>query len=120
MGYGLPAITKVTNNLKVMKIMKASGRTDREIAEYMGIDVKTFNDVVNGDDYIKEVYEKAQTYLVSEIENKFLENVMEELDGGNNDNAKWVLERLNPKYAKKEQVEISVKTIDDIIREKVE
>ena len=97
--------------------MKASGYKDTEIAKYIGVTTKELLDAVANDDYIRGIWDKAQEELVSEIEAKFLTNVMAQLEDGDNGDAKWVLERLNKKYQKKETVEMTVKSIDDIINE---
>lgn len=107
---------KIIQNIKVVKIMKASKYTDSDIAKYLGISVKDFLEAIDSDPYLKEVFESAQEKLVSEIESKFLEAVMAQLENGKTEDAKWVLERTTGKYSKKEQVELNVKNIDDIIR----
>ena len=107
---------RILQNLKVIKAMKAAGYTDREIARYCGMNVTTFLKMINEDDYLKEVYENAQDKLTAEIEAKFLEKVMEKLEEGDTTDAKWVLERTTDKYNKKDKVDLSVKTIDDIIK----
>lgn len=108
---------KIIMNIKILKIMKASGYKDTEIAKYIGVTTKELLDAVANDDYIRGIWDKAQEELVSEIEAKFLTNVMAQLEDGDNGDAKWVLERLNKKYQKKETVEMTVKSIDDIINE---
>ena len=107
---------RILQNLKVIKAMKASGYTDREIARYCGMNVTTFLKIISEDEYLKEVYENAQDKLTADIEAKFLEKVMEKLEGGDTTDAKWVLERTTDKYNKKDKVDLSVKTIDDIIK----
>jgi transcription elongation factor GreA-like protein len=108
---------KIIQNIKTITIMKSCGYTDREIADYVGMGVREFLEKVNGDEYLKEVYEKAGEKMASEIERGFLELVMRDLEEGKGENARFVLERTNRKYAKKEQVDVTIKTIDEIIRE---
>jgi orotate phosphoribosyltransferase-like protein len=107
---------RIVQNLKIIKIMKATGYTDKEIADYVSVSIKDFLAIIDGDVYLKEVYEKAQEKLATDIEKKFLENVMDQLDMGDNTDAKWLLERTNKKYNKKDQLEVNIKSIDDIIR----
>lgn len=105
-------------NLKLIKILKSSGKTDREIAEALGIKITEFMKVLSEDDYIKEVYEKAQDKVVSEVEAKFVETMLAKLEAQDTADAKWYLEKTSGKYAKKEQITVTTKTIDDIVREK--
>lgn len=107
---------KIVQNLKVIKIMKSTGYTDKEIAHYCGVSIKDFLTIIGGDVYLKEVWEKAQEKLATDIERKFLENVLDQLDNGDNTDAKWLLERTNQKYNKKETLDVNIKSIDDIIR----
>ena len=107
---------KVVQNLKVIKIMKSTGYTDKEIADYLNISTLNLLKIIEEDIYLKEVWEQAQEKLASEIERKFLENVLSQLADGDNTDAKWLLERTHKKYNKKDTLEVSVKTIDDIIR----
>lgn len=107
---------RIIQNLKVIKAMKAAGYTDSEIARYCGMSVTNFLKIINEDDYLKEVYEHAQDKLTSEIEAKFLEKVMEKLESGDTADAKWVLERTTDKYNKKDKMDLSITTIDDIIK----
>lgn len=107
---------RVIQNLKIVKIMKSTGYTDKEIADYLKMSVKDFLAVIESDTYIKEVFEQAQEKLASEIEKKFLENVLMQLDSGDNTDAKWLLERTHKKYNKKDTLDVTIKSIDDIIR----
>jgi len=109
-------INKVIQNLKIITIMKATGKTDKEVADYLGLKVKDFLEVIASDSYLTEVWEKAQDKLVSDIEQKFLENTLLQLEEGDNTDAKWILERTSKKYQKKDQLDVSVTSIDDIIR----
>jgi orotate phosphoribosyltransferase-like protein len=107
---------RIVQNLKVIKIMKSTGYTDKEIADYLNVSIKVLLDTIENDVYLKEVWEQAQEKLASEIEKKFLENVLMQLDEGDNTDAKWLLERTHKKYNKKDTIEVNVKSIDDIIR----
>ena len=97
--------------------MKSCAYSDSDIADYMGLGVKEFIDIIQGDEYLKGVYESAQEKLASDIEKKFLENVLTNLDNGDNTDAKWILERTSKKYTKKDTVDVNIRSIDDIIRE---
>ena len=108
----------IIQNLKLITIMKATGKTDKEIADYLGLKTKEFLEAIAGDTYLTEVWEKAQDKLVSDIEQKFLENTLLQLENGDNTDAKWILERTSKKYQKKDQVDVSITSIDDIIRGK--
>lgn len=111
------AVKVLQNNLKKLKVLRSVGKTDSEIAHAMGMDTKTFLDAVESEIYIKELYEKSGDALLQDIESKFLENVLEDLEKGKNEDAKWVLERRTDKYVKKEKTELSGGlTIDEIIR----
>jgi hypothetical protein len=107
---------KIIQNLKIITIMKSTNYTDKEIADYVGVPIKDFLEIIAGDGYLNEVYQKAQEKLASEIEKKFLENTMAQLEEGDNTDAKWILERTHKKYQKKEQLDVSLTSIDDIIR----
>lgn len=107
---------KIVQNLKIIKIMKATGYKDKEIADYVGVSIKDFLTVIEGDQYLKEVWEEAQEKLATDIERKFLENVLTQLDMGDNTDAKWLLERTHKKYNKKDTLDVNIKSIDDIIR----
>jgi predicted transcriptional regulator len=107
---------KILQNIKVVTIMKTCNYTDKEIADYLGISSRQFLDAIAGDVYLSEVYQKAQEKLASDIEKKFLENTLAQLENGDNTDAKWILERTNKKYQKKDAVDVSITSIDDIIR----
>lgn len=109
---------KIIANLKPIILMKASGKTDREIADYVGMPVKTFLDKIESEPYIKEQWENATDRFVSDIEMKFLQRLEEEVEMGEMSNAKWFLERRSEKYKKNETVDVNVRSIDDIIKEK--
>lgn len=106
----------VMQNLKLIKILKSSGKTDREIAKILDIKLSEFMKVLSEDDYIKEVYDNAQDKMISEVEAKFLEKVLEKLEEGETADAKWYLEKTSTKYTKKEQVSVTMQSIDDIVR----
>lgn len=106
----------IVQNLKVITIMKSCGYKDKEIADYLGIKITELLETIGADSYLTEVYEKAQEKLASDIERKFVENTLAQLENGDNTDAKWILERTSKKYQKKEQVDVSVTSIDDIIR----
>jgi len=112
-------IDNIIQNLKVIIIMKATNRTDKEIADYLGLKTKDLLEAIASDAYLTEVWEKAQDKLVSDIEQKFLENTLLRLEEGDNTDAKWILERTSKKYQKKDQVDVSITSIDDIIRGQV-
>lgn len=112
----LEAYEKVVQNLKIVKAMKSAGQTDREIAERVGITVKELLEVIGSDNYLKEIYERAQEKVVAGIESKFIEVMEEKLGEGDTRDAKWYLERVSPKYQKKDNVMVSVKSIDEVIR----
>jgi hypothetical protein len=78
--------------------------------------VKEFLEIIAGDSYLTEVYSKAQEKLASEIEKRFLENTMVQLDNGDNTDAKWILERTHKRYQKKDQLDVNLTSIDDVIR----
>lgn len=105
-------------NLKLIKILKSSGKTDREIAEALGLKITEFTRVLSEDDYIKEVYDKAQEKVLSDIEAKFVQTMLAKLEANDTADAKWYLEKTSNKFAKKEQLTVTTKTIDDIVREK--
>lgn len=105
-------------NLKLIKILKSSGKTDREIAEALGLKITEFTRVLSEDNYIKEVYEKAQEKVLSDIESKFVQTMLAKLEANDTADAKWYLEKTSNKFAKKEQLTVTTKTIDDIVREK--
>jgi hypothetical protein len=105
-------------NLRLMTIMKSVGRTDREICEAIGIEVKDFLEILDNDDYLREKYERAQDKVVTEVEEKFLLSVLLKLEDGETTDAKWLLERTSGKYQKNEKLEVTVRSIDDIIRER--
>lgn len=109
-------IDKIIQNLKVITIMKATSHSDKEIADYLGMTAGEMLKLIAEDAYLSEVWEKAQEKLVSDIERKFLENTLLQLENGDNTDAKWILERTSKKYQKKDQVDVTVTSIDDIIR----
>jgi hypothetical protein len=96
--------------------MKSCGYKDKDIADYIQVSVKDLLETIGADNYLKDIWDKATERLGSEIEKKFIENTLAQLEVGDNTDAKWILERTHKKYQKKEQVDISVNSIDDIIR----
>jgi len=111
---------KIIQNLKIITIMKSCGKTDREIAKYLGIGVGELLETIGSDMYLTEVYEKAQDKLASDIEVKFIENVLTQLEEGDNTDAKWILERVTKKYQKTDKHDVTIRSIDDIILERGE
>ena len=108
---------KLIQNLKVAKIMKATNKTDSEIATYCGISTKEFLDIVENDDYLKDIFENASEKIASEIELKFLEKVFSKLEEGDTADAKFVLERTTHKYSRKDNIAVTGSmSIDEIVR----
>ena len=108
---------KLTQNLKVATIMKATGRTDSEIATYCGITTTEFLEIVDNDAYLKEIFENASSKVATEIEQKFLEKVLSKLDDGDTTDAKFFLERTTHKYSRKDNIAVSGElSIDEVIR----
>ena len=109
---------KIIQNLKILKIMKATGYKDSEIATAIGVTTRDLLDCISADDYLQEIYDHAGDKIASEIERKFLDKVLSKLDEGDTNDAKWVLERTTEKYSRKENIKVSGElTIDEIIRE---
>ena len=97
--------------------MKATGRTDSEIATYCGISTKDFLEILENDNYLKEVFDNASSKVATEIEQKFLEKVLSKLDEGDTTDAKFFLERTTNKYSRKDNIAVTGElTIDEIIR----
>lgn len=96
--------------------MKSSGRTDREICEYLGISIKMYMDRLESDEYLRQMIENAEEKYQSEIEEKFKGEMEKKLDNGDTGDAKWFLERTNKKYQKNDKVELQVEGIDEVIR----
>lgn len=109
-------ITKVIQNLKTITIMRSSQYSDAKIAKFLGMTVKTFLQIIESDDYLRETYKNAADEVTSEIEAKFLEEVFKQLEVGLTKDAKWYLERTTDKYNKTEVHDVTVKSIDDVIR----
>lgn len=107
----------VIQNLKIIKLMKSCGYTDRDIAEKIGLTVKSFLEIIDEDEYLHEVYEHAQDKIASEIEEKFVNQIIESLEVGKTDDAKWYLQKVKSKFGKDNSITVNIKTIDDIIRE---
>lgn len=96
--------------------MKSCGYKDKDIADYIGVTPTELLEAIAADSYLSDIWEKASERLATEIEKKFIENTMAQLENGDNTDAKWILERTHKKYQKKDQVDINVTSIDDIIR----
>lgn len=107
---------KIIQNLKGMILMKTSGATDRDVAEYIGMPIKTMLEKIEGDPYLKDKWENATERFITEVEQKFLENLVNEMEMGKMGNARWFLERRSEKYNKKETVDVNVTSIDEIIK----
>lgn len=118
MGPTSAEINKVIQNVKIIKIMKSCGYRDADIAKYVNLSIKTFLNVIEGDEYLRDVYKNAQEILASDIEKKFIENMLASMENGDNTDAKWMMERTNPKYAKKDTIDLHVRSIDEVILEK--
>jgi len=73
---------KLTHNLKVAKIMKATGYKDSEIATFCGITTKDYLEIIESDDYLKSVFDHASEQVATEIEQKFIENVFKKQTKG--------------------------------------
>lgn len=108
----------ILQNLKLIKLLKATNHTDREIASQVGVKVVDLLEMVETDDYFREMYETAAGKVINEIEAEFLKRTLESLEEGKTDDAKFVLTRRHPDYKADNKLEISVKSIDDIIKEK--
>ncbi|MDA3931705.1 MAG: hypothetical protein PF513_03120 [Tenericutes bacterium] len=109
---------KLTQNLRMAKIMKATGYKDTEIATEIGISIKDYLEIIGSDDYLKTVMDEAQKQVATEVERKFVEKMMDKLDEGDSKDAMFFLERTVPKYSRKDKVEIGGSvSIDDIIKQ---
>lgn len=106
----------VINKLKLIIALKSSGATDRDICRAIDITMPLYLRVLENDEYIREKIENAEMSYAMELETKFKAVTMKKLDEGDTTDAKWILERTVDKYKKTEKVDITVRTIDDIIR----
>jgi len=112
----MTAETKFSQNVKLFKVMKATNYTDSEIAAAIGISVKDYLDIINANPFLKDIYEKSQEKLITEIERGFIDNTLKKLKSGDNTDAKWILERRHSAYQKTDKVDVNVTGIDEIIR----
>lgn len=108
----------IVQNLKIILAMKATNHTDKEIANYLKITTTELHEVIASDTYLSESWDKSAEKLANDIESKFIKNTLDQLDKGDNTDAKWILERTNPKYQKKDNINLNIKSIDEIIRER--
>ena len=46
---------KIIQNLKILKIMKATGYKDSEISTAIGVTTKDLLDIIGSDDYLQEI-----------------------------------------------------------------
>jgi len=107
----------VVQNLKTIVVMKSCGKTDPEIAKQIGLTTIEFLNEIEEDSYLKECYDKAAEKVATDVEMAFLEVVFKKLEQGDTTDAKFVLERTNKRYQKRDVLDLNVKTIDDVIRE---
>lgn len=108
----------ITQNLKLIKVLKATNHTDREIASKVGVKVSDLIEMVETDEYFREIYENASGKVINEIEAEYLQKTLENIGEGKMEDARFVLTKRHPDYKADNKIEISVKSIDDIIREK--
>ena len=108
----------ITQNLKLIKVLKATNHTDREIASRIGVKVTDLVEMVETDEYFREVYEGAAGKVINEIEAEYLKKTMENIEAGKLEDARFVLTKRHPEYKADNKIELSVKSIDDVIREK--
>lgn len=110
------ALERVIQNLKLIILMKSSGATDRDVARQLDMQLNMYVNAVEGDEYLREKIGNAEMSYAVELEAKFKEVAYKKLEEGDTTDAKWYMERTIDKYKKTDKVDITIRSIDDIIR----
>lgn len=117
--------TKVKPNLKRVYELKIQGYKDKYIAMVLGISLKQFMEVMENFEELKDVYEDATMMLCSKLREVAIDRALgtdgkRDKDGvlvGPDANlAVRLLEKLDPAFSKKQEVEVNV-TVEHIIHE---
>ncbi len=117
--------TKVKPNLKDIYNLRIKGLTDRHIAQYIGISLKQFLQVLDETELLQDVYNDATTLLCSELRNVVIERALgtdgkTDRDGdkvGPDANlALRVLEKLDPQFKQKTEININTITVEQVIK----
>lgn len=117
---------KIKPNMKAIYNMRVKGLPDRMIAKFLGCSERDFRKAIDESEELQEVYNDATILLCSELRDVVIGRALgkdgkTDKDGnelGPDSNlAMRVLEKIDPQFSKKEETNIMVVTVEDIIRE---
>lgn len=117
---------KIKPNMKAIYNMRVKGLPDRMIAKFLGCSERDFRKAIDECEELQEVYNDATILLCSELRDVVIGRALgkdgkTDKDGnelGPDSNlAMRVLEKIDPQFSKKEETNVMVVTVEDIIRE---
>jgi hypothetical protein len=117
---------KIKPNMKAIYNMRVKGLPDRMIAKFLGCSERDFRKAIDESEELQEVYNDATILLCSELRDVVIGRALgkdgkTDKDGnelGPDSNlAMRVLEKIDPQFSKKEETNVMVVTVEDIIRE---
>jgi len=117
---------KIKPNMKAIYNMRVKGLPDRMIAKFLGCTERDFRKAIDECEELQEVYNDATILLCSELRDVVIGRALgkdgkTDKDGnelGPDSNlAMRVLEKIDPQFSKKEETNVMVVTVEDIIRE---
>lgn len=117
--------TKIKPNLKDIYKLRTEGLSDKNIAKFLGISLKKFLQVLDETTILEEVYDDATQLLCSKLRNVVIERALGtdkktdrdgNLIGPDASLALRVLEKLDPEFKQKVEINHNVVTIEEVIK----
>jgi len=116
---------KIKPNLKTIYNMRIKGLKDKQISRFLGISNKMFEQALEQEEVLQEVYHDATLLLCSELRNVAINRALG-TDGKTDANGHEVgpdanlalrlLEKIDPQFSKREEVVVNI-TVEDIIKQ---
>ena len=116
---------KIKPNLKTIYNMRIKGLKDKQISKFLGISNKMFEQALEQEETLQDVYHDATLLLCSELRNVAINRALGtdgKVDANGNEVgpdanlALRLLEKIDPQFSKKEEVVVNI-TVEDIIRQ---
>lgn len=118
--------TKIKPNLKTIYEMRIKGLTDKQIAKYIGVSVRNFLDILETTDVLEEVYQEATRLLCAKLREVVIGRALGtdgklgkkgELLGPDVGLAFKMLEKLDPEYRERKEMDLNIVSVEEVIKE---
>lgn len=117
---------KIKPNLKAIYNMRIKGLQDKHIARFLGCTVQMFRKAIDECEELEEAYNDATLLLCRDLRDVVIGRALGtdgKTDSGGNEIgpdanlAMRVLEKIDPQFSKKEETNVMVVTVEDIIKQ---